>query len=199
MTPNGVHVTIDVTQGEVDPEEWVGNDDALSTREDTPIVLNLMANDVIPTGANAEHYIWVQPEHGTVSWSSAADSYVYQPDEGFTGTDTLTYGLHDADHTDQTMTPNGVHVTIEVTEGGDTFVFGPNFGAQEINDFVAGPGTEDIIEFENDVFADFASVLAAASQVGTDTVITHDASNVLTLKNVALANLHQDDFQFIAA
>ncbi|MBZ9757297.1 putative Ig domain-containing protein [Mesorhizobium sp. ESP6-5] len=199
MTPNGVHVTIDVTEAETHPNEWVGNDDALSTREDTPIILNLMANDVIPTGANAEHYIWVQPEHGTVSWSSASDSYVYQPDEGFVGTDTLTYGLHDADHLDQTMTPNGVQVTIEVTEGGDTFVFGPNFGNQVINDFVAGLGTEDVIEFENDVFADFASVLAAASQVGADTVITHDASNVVTLKNVALANLHQDDFQFIAA
>ncbi|MCA0012085.1 putative Ig domain-containing protein [Mesorhizobium sp. B292B1B] len=199
MTPNGVHVSIEVTQGGTDPDTWVGNDDSLSTREDTPIILNLMANDVIPSGANAEHYIWVQPEHGTISWSSASDSYVYQPDEGFVGTDTLTYGLHDADHLDQTMTPNGVHVTIDVTEGGDTFVFGPNFGNQEINDFVAGPGTEDVVEFENDVFADFASVLAAAAQVGTDTVITHDASNVLTLKNVALANLHQDDFQFIAA
>ncbi|MBZ9709298.1 putative Ig domain-containing protein [Mesorhizobium sp. ESP7-2] len=199
MTPNGVHVSIEVTQGGTDPDAWVGNDDALSTREDTPIVLNLMANDVIPSGANAEHYIWVQPEHGTISWSSAADSYVYQPDEGFTGTDTLTYGLHDADHTDQTMTPNGVHATIEVTEGGDTFVFGPNFGNQVINDFVTGPGTEDVIEFENDVFADFASVLSAATQVGADTVITHDASNVVTLKNVALTSLHQDDFQFIAA
>jgi Ca2+-binding RTX toxin-like protein len=199
MTPNGVHVSIEVTQGGTDPDAWVGNDDALSTREDTAIVLNLTANDVIPSGANAEHYIWVQPEHGSVSWSSASNSYVYQPDVGFVGTDTLTYGLHDADHLDQTMTPNGVHVTIEVTEGGDTFVFGPNFGTQVINDFVAGPGTEDVIEFENDVFADFASVLAAAAQVGADTVITHDASNVVTLKNVALTSLHQDDFQFIAA
>ncbi|TIP22635.1 MAG: hypothetical protein E5X67_36435 [Mesorhizobium sp.] len=68
-----------------------------------------------------------------------------------------------------------------------------------ITDFTAGAGSEDVIEFANDVFADFASMLATATQVGADTVITHDASNVLTLKNVALANLHQDDFQFIAA
>lgn len=83
--------------------------------------------------------------------------------------------------------------------GDDTFIFHANFGQDTIVDLTAGAGSPDVIHFDNDVFADFASVLAAASQVGADTVITHDAGNVLTLKNVALANLHQDDFQFIAA
>ncbi|WP_322414106.1 calcium-binding protein [Mesorhizobium huakuii] len=81
----------------------------------------------------------------------------------------------------------------------DTFIFKAGFGLDTITDFTAGAASDDIIQFGNDVFADFASVLAAASQVGADTVITHDAGNTLTLKNVALANLHQDDFQFIAA
>ncbi|QND68651.1 hypothetical protein HB777_04580 [Mesorhizobium loti] len=83
--------------------------------------------------------------------------------------------------------------------GNDTFVFRADFGVDTITDFTAGAASPDIIQFADTVFDDFASVLAAAAQVGADTVITHDASNVLTLKNVALANLHQDDFQFIAA
>ncbi|MEI9425139.1 hypothetical protein O7A70_28665 [Mesorhizobium sp. Cs1299R1N1] len=83
--------------------------------------------------------------------------------------------------------------------GDDTFIFHVNFGPDTIVDFTAGAGSADVIEFADNVFDDFASVLASATQVGADTVITHDASNVLTLKNVALANLHQDDFQFIAA
>ncbi|MDX8503314.1 calcium-binding protein [Mesorhizobium sp. VK4C] len=81
----------------------------------------------------------------------------------------------------------------------DTFIFKAGFGLDKITDFAAGAGSLDVIQFDNDVFADFASVLAAATQVGTDTVITHDAANVLTLKNVTKTNLHQDDFQFVAA
>ncbi|RWC64200.1 calcium-binding protein [Mesorhizobium sp.] len=83
--------------------------------------------------------------------------------------------------------------------GSDTFVFKADFGLDTVTDFAAGAASPDIIQFADTVFNDFASVLAAAAQVGADTVITHDSSNVLTLKNVALANLHQDDFQFIAA
>ncbi|TIM81185.1 calcium-binding protein, partial [Mesorhizobium sp.] len=81
----------------------------------------------------------------------------------------------------------------------DLFIFQPGFGMDTITDFVAGPASVDVIDFAASIFDDFASVLAAANQVGADTVITVDGGNVLTLKNVALANLHQDDFQFIAA
>ena len=55
------------------------------------------------------------------------------------------------------------------------------------------------MQFDTNVFADYASVLAAAKQVGADTVITLDASDTITLKNVSLANLHQDDFFFVTA
>ncbi|RWI50097.1 MAG: hypothetical protein EOR16_31090 [Mesorhizobium sp.] len=89
--------------------------------------------------------------------------------------------------------------TLTGGTGSDTFIFRSGFGLDKITDFTAGAGSDDIIQFADNLFADFASVLAAATQVGGDTVITHDASNVLTLKNVALGNLHQDDFQFIAA
>ncbi len=81
--------------------------------------------------------------------------------------------------------------------GNDTFIFKGAFGHDTITDFLAGGGTDDIIEV--DVFTDFASILAAATQVGGDTLITADTNSSILLKNVALANLHQDDFRFTAA
>jgi Ca2+-binding RTX toxin-like protein len=82
--------------------------------------------------------------------------------------------------------------------GSDTFVFVPGFGKDTIEDFAAGAGSDDLIEIANSIFADFDAILAAASQVGTDTVIAVNAENSITLKNVAKSALHQDDFQFFA-
>ncbi|UXN58115.1 calcium-binding protein [Phyllobacterium zundukense] len=81
--------------------------------------------------------------------------------------------------------------------GNDAFVFKPNFGHDTITDFKVGAATDDTIEFTHDVFADFAAVLAAASQAESDVLIAHDADNNITLKNVVLSGLHADDFRFI--
>ncbi|MDQ0469453.1 calcium-binding protein [Labrys wisconsinensis] len=83
--------------------------------------------------------------------------------------------------------------------GGDTFVFKAGFGHDTITDFTATGSGHDIMQFDTNVFADFAAVLDAAHQVGTDTVITLDAGNSIVLKNVALTNLSQDDFKFIGS
>lgn len=82
--------------------------------------------------------------------------------------------------------------------GNDTFIFAANFGKDIITDFVAGSGIGDVIDFAVDVFQDFQSVLNAATQVGTDTVIAYDVDNTVTLRNVQLSNLHEDDFSFFA-
>ena len=81
--------------------------------------------------------------------------------------------------------------------GNDTFVFKPGFGHDTIGDFTAGAGVGDVVEFDQTMFDDFQDVLAHAQQVGSDVVITYDADNDLRLKNVKLANLHVDDFQFV--
>lgn len=86
---------------------------------------------------------------------------------------------------------------ISGMSGNDTFVFRGSFGHDTITDFVAGEASDDVIDI--DVFADFAAVLAAATQVGDDTLITADANNSVLLKNIAVANLHQDDFRFASA
>ena len=78
----------------------------------------------------------------------------------------------------------------------DAFVFGRGFGHDTIDDLEEGAGLGDIIDLHKDVFKNFAALLAASAQVGADVVITKDADNTITLKDVLLANLNADDFVF---
>jgi VCBS repeat-containing protein len=78
--------------------------------------------------------------------------------------------------------------------GADTFVFNANFGRDVITDFTAGL---DAIQFDKNVFADFASMLASAQQSGNDVIIQAGAGNTITLQNFLLSNLSNADFLFI--
>ena len=79
--------------------------------------------------------------------------------------------------------------------GDDAFVFNfAAFGKDTITDFKPGA---DILQFDHAIFADAASVLSHAAQVGSDTVITYDAQDTITIHNVQLANLHQSDFHIV--
>jgi serralysin len=86
--------------------------------------------------------------------------------------------------------------TLVGGRGNDTFEFLFAFGHDVIRDFKAGAGTPDVIRMDQSVFANLAAVLAAATQVGDDVVITKDAGNTITLENVLKANLSSDDFSF---
>ncbi len=81
--------------------------------------------------------------------------------------------------------------------GDDTFVFKAGFGQDTVADFTAGAASGDVIEIHDGLFADFAAVQAASQQIGSDVVITHDAANTITLQNVTLANLNQNDFHLV--
>jgi Ca2+-binding RTX toxin-like protein len=76
----------------------------------------------------------------------------------------------------------------------DVFAFSAGFGHDTILDFA--PGGDDI-QFRTEVFANFAQVMANATQVGTDVVITKDAGNTITLDNVLLGSLAASDFLFV--
>ncbi len=82
--------------------------------------------------------------------------------------------------------------------GSDTFVFrAAETGHDTVTDFAAGAGSEDDLEFETGIFADMAAVIASASDDGTDTTIAIDDDTSITLQNVLVSQLHQDDFQFV--
>jgi len=82
--------------------------------------------------------------------------------------------------------------------GADTFVFnGSSFGKDVITDFAAQGGHHDILQFSSTAFNSFASVLAHAAQVGSNTVITLDAADTVTLNNTQLSKLSASDFHFV--
>ncbi|MCJ7465064.1 MAG: Ig-like domain-containing protein, partial [Maribacter sp.] len=94
-------------------DEIVANDDTVSTPEDTPIDVDVLAND---TGIPADGTLTVtQPTDGTVVIDDNGtpdditdDIVIYTPDDGFIGTDTFTYTVCDASDTCDSAT-----VTVE--------------------------------------------------------------------------------------
>ncbi|WP_343712314.1 calcium-binding protein [Inquilinus sp.] len=80
--------------------------------------------------------------------------------------------------------------------GADVFVIQPGFGRDVVTDFSHAAG--DVILFDRDIFASFATVMAHASGYGTDgTVITLDADDKLILLGVDRASLQAGDFAFV--
>ncbi|HEX8665517.1 MAG TPA: calcium-binding protein [Beijerinckiaceae bacterium] len=112
---------------------------------------------------------------------------------GNTGNDTLSGGAGL-----DTLTGGAGNDSLTGGAGSDTFTFAAGFGKDTVTDFTAGAATDDVIEFKQAVFANLQAVLASATQVGADVLITADPNNTLTLKSVALASLHADDFRFVA-
>jgi Ca2+-binding RTX toxin-like protein len=111
---------------------------------------------------------------------------------GGAGNDTLTGG----DGADTLIGGDGNDL-LTGGDGNDTFVFNEaGFGKDTITDFVAGEGTDDVIEFSASIFADYAAVQAAMTQSGAHVVIASGANSV-TIQNVTIAQLHQDDFTFV--
>ena len=80
--------------------------------------------------------------------------------------------------------------TLTGGNGPDVFVFNAGFGVDIITDFE----NNDRIQFEEGLFQDPQSVLMASQQVGSDTVITLDQNNTITLQGVQLNSLQANDF-----
>jgi Ca2+-binding RTX toxin-like protein len=89
---------------------------------------------------------------------------------GSTGNDTLTGGA-----------------------GGDTFVFNSGDGLDTITDFAHG---SDIISLHGYGVTTFAALQPFMSQAGSDTFISFDPQNQITLHNVIMSQLTAGDFLF---
>lgn len=79
----------------------------------------------------------------------------------------------------------------------DVFVYAPGWGRDMITNFTPTGTAHDTIRMDHSVFAGWASLLAASSQSGADTIIAADTNNTITLKNVAVSSLQAADFQFV--
>ena len=81
--------------------------------------------------------------------------------------------------------------------GDDTFVFTDDHGRDTITDFLAGAAGGDVIDLRRlTAAAAFTDVMAAAAQVGDDTVIDFGDGNSITLLGVDATQLEEQDFLF---
>jgi Ca2+-binding RTX toxin-like protein len=86
--------------------------------------------------------------------------------------------------------------TMDGGSGNDTFVFADGSGNDTINGFVAGAGSEDVLDVTAFGFADFNAVLAATTDDAGNApaVIQLDSDGSITLVGVTKSQLNADDF-----
>jgi len=98
-------VTLTVTSVDDVP---TANDDTAATTEDSPVTVNVLANDVGAHDTPITVSVVSGPDHGTATPSGT--SILYTPNGVFGGTDAFSYRLIDADNDTATAT-----VMVEVT------------------------------------------------------------------------------------
>jgi Ca2+-binding RTX toxin-like protein len=142
--------------------------------------------------------VWVSLDNGAAFYGDAQG-------DAFTNFENLVGSFHDdrltGDSGANVITGGGGNDILvgdsyfPTVTGADTFVYETtSFGNDVIGDFRHG---EDRIQFDQDIFANFAAVQTHMSQVGADTVITLNANNSITLYGVNAASLGASDFVFV--
>jgi len=91
----------------------VAVNDTASTPEDTPVIINVTANDYDPDGTIDPTTVTTvdDPSNGNISVNPTTGEVTYTPDLNFNGGDTFTYTVKDNDG----VTSNVATVTITVT------------------------------------------------------------------------------------
>ncbi|WP_206243587.1 beta strand repeat-containing protein [Novosphingobium terrae] len=81
--------------------------------------------------------------------------------------------------------------------GSDTFVFHAGFGQETVTGFMPSGPTADVLQFDTNVFSDWAHLLGATVQQGSDLLITLDASDSILVKNMAISSFSSANAHFV--
>ena len=191
-----------------------GNTSAVSLPLD-PVISENSKSHIVTINGTADAYSEIKVNDGTTSLgtvTTAADgTWSFKTPSAVSNT-VHTFTAQEIDSTGHVVASSGSAIlgstrsnTLTSTPGNDyfvgngssdTFVFAANFGNDVIKDFGASGRSHDVVQFSKSVFDSFASVLAHATQVGQDVVISADASDSVTLKNTKLSSLDSHDFHF---
>jgi hypothetical protein len=101
-------------------------DDAPSTAQDTPVAINVLANDTDPDGDSLTVTDVTQPVNGSVV-NNNDGTVTYTPNTGFFGSDSFTYTITDGFESDQatvTVTVTPLDVAPVAVDDSLTIVFG---------------------------------------------------------------------------
>jgi hypothetical protein len=154
----------------------VAVDDSLTTNQDTPGAVNVLANDTDVDGDTLTVAAWTNGAHGTVS-CTAAGSCTYTPDAGYSGPDSFTYTNSDGPLNDTgTVNVTVVPVAGEGSVAGKgSFQTGGSFGRVDFQVDASGSGgsfqftTGNRRKFNSSTVTGFASSANTASFGGTGT------------------------------
>jgi ELWxxDGT repeat protein len=92
-----------------------------------------------------------------------------------------------------TLVASTANSTLFGNPGNTTFAIGPGAGQDKIYNFAT---SQDTLQFNPALFANFAAAMTHASQVGANTVFAIDANDSVTLENVNKSSLAASNFRF---
>ncbi len=169
------------------PRPPVADDDSLTTDEDTPVTIDVLANDAAIDGAldSAGLTITALPSNGTASIDPVTGRITYTPNAGFNGSDKLTYRIcNDATPPlcDTATVTIAVHAVNDAPTAGDDFVATAEDSAATI-DVLAN-------DVDDDGALDSGSVIISSSPT-SGTVSINGATGVMTY--VPTANFNGAD------
>ncbi|MBT8143377.1 MAG: tandem-95 repeat protein, partial [Gammaproteobacteria bacterium] len=142
--------TVTVTVAEQGNRQPGAMDDAASTDQDTPVAIDVLANDSDPDSDPLTITDVSDPANGSVT-NNSGKTVTYTPDPGFFGTDTFTYTVADGRNGEDTAT-----VTVTVYETG------ANHAPKAKDDKVKTPKNTEIVIYvtanDNDSDGDVLTV-----------------------------------------
>jgi VCBS repeat-containing protein len=103
----------------------------------------------------------------------------------------LLKGMGGGDHLDGGA---GKDTLIGSVHASDVFVFRDGYGRDTITKFEDHAGSQDVIEIQSSLAADFSALQAMMVQAGEDVRIQFGGGDQLILRNTFLENLSSDDF-----
>ncbi|MFO1151159.1 MAG: calcium-binding protein [Alsobacter sp.] len=157
----------------------LGTDTASYATALTGVTVNLAAMGLNTGDAQGDQYISIEKVLGSGQGDQLTGDANANNFNGGGGADTLDGGLGND--------------TLAGGTGGDLFVFASGYGKDAITDFVAADDTVQLTGLSG-VFADGAAAYTASVQIGNDVVLTLDAANSLTFKNILKSALSAADF-----
>jgi hypothetical protein len=134
-------LTVTVPDPAVKTNPPVANADIATTKINTPVTINSLANDAagnISTSlVPATVTVTTAPLHGTTSVDPATGNITYTPASGYTGTDTLTYRVCDYQSPSQCATAQQIITTLPASSV-NTTTAADDYATAQVNTAITG-------------------------------------------------------------